>query len=214
MESPRCLEQAQMPRYFSPHDVCFRVTSPPKSKRLGEIGRQVAVLESGRYSIVFADKVRRAFGPTSLESVAMPSAPPAPRAEIRRGTRRNGACADARPCVRPIGGRGAEHRSPSAPRVSRAQSGPRSPGFVAVSEERRAPRMAEMETSEDERPLTDEEEYERALENVAVAFSEFLYRALRTGRGQGRGVVRALSSISQQLAERGESSDSDPEQFS
>jgi len=78
------MQQSQMPQYFSPHDICFWVTAPWTSKRWGEIGKRVAVLDSGRYSLVFADKTRQAFGPTSVEEVAMPSAPLAPRAGSRR----------------------------------------------------------------------------------------------------------------------------------
>jgi len=38
----------------------------------------VAVLDSGQYSLVFADKTHQAFGLTSVEAVVMPFSPPAP----------------------------------------------------------------------------------------------------------------------------------------
>jgi len=41
--------------------------------------------------------------------------------------------------------------------------------------------MAEEEMSKDDHPLTKDEQYDQALENIALAFSEFLYWALQTG---------------------------------
>jgi len=43
----------------------------------------VAMLDSGWYLLVFADKVYQAFGPTSVEQVAMPSMTPALHARSR-----------------------------------------------------------------------------------------------------------------------------------
>ncbi len=70
------MQQLQMPQYFSLHDICFQVTAPQKSKQWGEIGKRVAVLDSGWFLLVFADKTCQAFGSMSVEAVVMPSAPP------------------------------------------------------------------------------------------------------------------------------------------
>jgi len=57
---------------------------------------------------------------------------------------------------------------------------PRNAVVAPVEERPQEPRMAEEDTSNDDHPLTDKEHYELALENVALAFSEFLYWALQT----------------------------------
>ena len=216
------MEQAQMPRYFSPHDICFRVTAPRTSKRWGEIGKRVAVLDSGRYSLVFADKTRRAFGPTSVKEVAMPSAPPAPRAMARRGGGRRGA------------GRGESPRG-SRPPVLLASRGPRlmavryghelrrpagDAAVAPVAERPPDPDVANDETSDDDRPLTAEEQYERTLENLALAFSEFLYWALQTRRTTSPAAARTLGNIARQLSDYerdlrsdGDGADSSEEEF-
>jgi len=53
--------------------------------------------------------------------------------------------------------------------------------MMPVSERPQEPMMAEEETGKDDLPLTEEEQYDHALENVALAFTEFLYVALQTG---------------------------------
>jgi len=65
-----------MPRYFLPWNRCFQVISH-RSKRWKEIGKQVEVLNSGKYSPVFADGVQQAYVPESVEQVVMPMAAPA-----------------------------------------------------------------------------------------------------------------------------------------
>jgi len=73
--------------------------------------------------------------------------------------------------------------------------------MAPVKERPQEPRMAEEDTSKDDRPLTDEEHYELALENVALAFSEFLYWALQTCQMCNSAAARTLSNISQQLSD-------------
>jgi len=220
------MEQAQMPRYFSPHDICFRVTAPRTSKRWGEIGKRVAVLDSGRYSLVFADKTHQAFGPTSVEEVVMPSALPAPRAGSGRMAWRGRGRSSA--------GCG-ELQHGSIPPVLRASRGPRlmavryghelqrpagDAAVAPVAERPPDPDVANDETSDDDRPLTAEEQYERTLENLALAFSEFLYWALQTRRTTSPAAARMLSNIARQLSDYerdlrsdGDGADSSEEEF-
>jgi len=206
MVVPKCMEQAQMPRYFSLHDICFRVTAPRTSKQWGEIGKRVAVLDSRRYSLVFADKTRQAFGLTSVEEVVMPSAPPAPQAGSGPMAWQGRGCSSA--------GRG-ESRHGSRPPVLRASWGPplmavryghdlqhpaRDAVMAPVADRPQDPEVATEETSDNDCPLTAEEQYERTLENLALAFSEFLYWVLQTHRTNSPAVARTLSNISRQLS--------------
>jgi len=181
MVAPKCMQQLQMPQYFLPHDICFQVTAPQKSKQWGEIGKRVAVLDSGWFLLVFVDKTCQAFGSTSVEALAMPSTPPAPRAgsgQVAHPGRGRGkaGCGLMLPVLHVVRG----------PPLMAARYGlvqphpPRNVFMVPVKERPQEPRMAEEDTSKDDCPLMDEEHYELALENVALAFSEFLYWALQT----------------------------------
>ncbi len=81
---------------------------------------------------------------------------------------------------------------------------PRLPGnavMVPVEERPQEPKMAEEETSEDDCPLTAKEQYDLALENVALSFSEFLYWALQTHRTHNPAATRMLNNISHQLSD-------------
>jgi len=73
--------------------------------------------------------------------------------------------------------------------------------MAPVMERPQEPKMAEEETSEDDCPLTAKEQYDLALENIALAFSEFLYWALQTHRTHNPVAVRTLSNISCQLSD-------------
>jgi len=73
---------------------------------------------------------------------------------------------------------------------------------MPVGERPQEPMMAEEEMSKDNHPLTEDEQYDQALENVALAFSKFLYCwALQTGQMRTCGVARVLHNISHQLNE-------------
>jgi len=58
------------------------------------------------------------------------------------------------------------------------------------------PVAAEEETDKEDCPLTAEEQYDCALGNVALAFSEFLYWAMQMGRSRTRGATQTLMDIS------------------
>jgi len=201
------MEQAQMPWYFSLHDICFRVTAPRTSKHWGEIGKRVTVLDSGQYSLVFADKTRQAFGLTSVKEVAMPSAPPAPRAGSGQFAWRGRGHGEA--------GRGEAWRG-SIPPVLCASRGPRlmavryghelqrpagNAVMAPVAERPQEPEVASDETSDEDRPLTAKEQYEWTLESLALAFSEFLYWALQTRQTNSPAAARMLSNIACQLSD-------------
>ena len=195
-----------MPRYFLPHDLCFRVTAPPHSKRWGEIGKRVAVLESGRYSLVFADKVRRAFDPTRLSFVAMPSAPPAPRASTRRSTQRGRSGRGAQVSDRPVRRPAADNPVAGVARLVSPRS--RNPAVAPPASGVPDPETAEDDTSDDDRPLTSEEQYQHSLRDVALAFSDFLYWAMLTERGRSPVVMDTITRISRLMSESGEEEES------
>jgi len=73
--------------------------------------------------------------------------------------------------------------------------------MVPVKERPQEPRMVEEETSKDDHPLTDKEQYDLALENVALAFSEFPYWALQTHQMHNPAAARMLNNISHQLSD-------------
>ncbi len=70
-----------------------------------------------------------------------------------------------------------------------------------VAERPQDPEVASDETSDEDCPLTAEEQYERTLENLALAFSEFLYLALQTHRTNSPAAARMLSNIARQLSD-------------
>ncbi len=197
-----------MPCYFLPHDLCFCVTVPPHSTWWGEIGKRVAVLESGRFSLVFADKVCRAFYPTWLDFVTMPSAPPAPRASTRQSTRQGRSGGGAQVRDHPVGRPAADDPVPVVAWLVSPRSCPRNPAVAPLAEEVPDPEIAEDDTSNDNHPLTNEEQYQRALREVALAFSDFLYWAMLTEWGRSLVVVNTITRISQLLSESGEEEES------
>jgi len=189
------------------------------------------MLNSSRYLLVFADKVRRAFGLMSLKQVAMPSVPPMPctlpgqdthagQAEVNDGPgvwpveeciEEDPARATSRASVRPAGGDGAVGPSLATMRRSGVPVRTRNPSRNTGMGEDRAAALAENEDSNEDQLLTPEEQYDCALECVALAFSEFLYWAMITGWSRSHGAMRTLTNISWFLSDQDETSNSDEE---
>jgi len=69
--------------------------------------------------------------------------------------------------------------------------------------------MLEEDASKDNHPLTDEEWYDLALENTALAFTEFLYAAMLTSQVHTCGAAMAIHHISCHLNEQCRPSDHD-----
>ncbi len=126
----------------------------------------------------------------------MPSAPPAPHAVTGQSTHqgRSGGGAQVSGC--PVGGPEAENPVPVVVRLVSPQSCPRNPAVATHAEEVPDPEIAEEDTSSDDHPLTSEEQYQCALRDVALAFSDFLYWAMQTERGHMAVVVNTLTRIS------------------
>ena len=156
----------------------------------------MAVLESGHYLLVFADKVHQAFDPTRLDFVAMPSAPPAPRAVTGWSTRQGRSGGRAQVSGRPMGGPEAENPVPVVARLVSPRLCLRNPAVAPHAEEVPDPEMAEEDTSSDDCPLTSKEQYQHALRDVALAFSDFLYWVMQTEWGHMAVVVNTLTLIS------------------
>jgi len=197
MVARQCTKQSQMPRYFEPRDVCFQVTLP-QSKHWTEIGRRVAILDSGKYSLVFADGVRQAFEPQSVVQVMMPTAPLAPRPVAPR-------IAQTMP-DRIVDG---QVRGTGRRRVSRR-------GGVANADAEAAPvgvPDSDGEINEVRVPGDEEDQYDHALERVAVAFTDFLSVARHVGMVRRRGTLRTLRNLSQQMEDELGEDDSNVDPF-
>ncbi len=142
----------------------------------------------------------------------MPSAPPAPRAgsgQVAHPERGHGEAG--RGTMLPVL-RGVRGRPLMAARYGLVRPHPPRKAVMAPVEERpQELRMAEGEMSKDNRPLTDEEQYDLALENVALAFSEFLYWALQTHQMRNPAVARMLNNISHQLSDYEQDQQSNPD---
>jgi len=93
-------------------------------------------------------------------------------------------------------------------RLVSPRSCPRNPAVAPPVSEVPDPEIAEDDTSDDDRPLTSKEQYQRALRDVALAFSDFLYWAMLTERGCSPIVMDTMTRISRLLSESGEEEES------
>jgi len=197
MVAKRCTKQSQMPRYFEPRDVCFQVTLP-LSQCWTKIGKHMAILDSGKYSLVFADGVRRAFVPQSVAQVAMPTVPPAPHLVTPwRAQTIPKRIVDGRVKVT-----GRWHGSQQDVMVDAdAEAAP-----VGVPE-------SDGEVNEVRVPGDDEDQYDHVLEHVALAFTDFLSVAQRVGMVHRHGTICALHNLSQQIDDKLGEEDSNVDPF-
>jgi len=135
----------------------------------------MAILDSGKYSLVFVDSVRQAFVLQSMARVAMPAAPPVPcLVTLRR--------AQTIP----------EHIGVERVKVTGGWHG--SQRDVAVDANAEAAPVgvpdSDGEVNKVRVPGDDEDQYDRALEHMALAFMDFLSVARHVGMVHRRGTIR------------------------